>query len=191
MARVSSSSRLPAASPVASRISWGPLYSKLAPALSKIAPTNSGGYKRVFCDRIPGRGRSPFAVGSSVQAMLNPAGVLLSQTIHTSYNARPGRRSLFAPGMAQLRGPGLCSAVVFALWVTARGAVNRDESTPGPRDFPAVFRRVAGRNAGAEQIAPRASNDQSLSTTLSCIIELAEPGERDPIRLREGAIKGF
>ena len=97
MARVSSSSRLPAASPVASRISWGPLYSKLAPALSKIAPTNSGGYKRVFCDRIPGRGRSPFAVGSSVQAMLNPAGVLLSQTIHTSYNARPGRRSLFAP----------------------------------------------------------------------------------------------
>jgi hypothetical protein len=92
-----SSSRLPAASPVASRISWGPLYSKLAPALSKIAPTNSGGYKRVFCDRIPGCGRSPFAVGSSVQAMLNPAGVLLSQTIHTSYNATPGRRSLFAP----------------------------------------------------------------------------------------------
>jgi hypothetical protein len=30
-----------------------------------------------------------------------------------------------------------------------------------------------------------------MSTTLSRIIELVEPGERDPIRLREGAVKGL
>jgi hypothetical protein len=44
---------------------------------------------------------------SSSQAILNPAGVFLSQAVHTSYNATPRGKSQVTSGMAQLmeRGP--------------------------------------------------------------------------------------
>jgi hypothetical protein len=41
-------------------------------------------------------------VCSSIQAILNSAGVSLSQAVHPSYNAWPGGKSLFAPGDGSL-----------------------------------------------------------------------------------------